>query len=424
MSKRTWLILSYFANVDGMAPSVHIDNRIQELRRRGVRVILVTSLASPPGNEDTYRIPSFLPSGFRYEIRRIFLRKPKTIVMRAAKGAIMVMLLPFYALEKVVFPFDANWSWYLSAGGTTLRLARRFRPEVIYSTGGPVTAHIAGQRVAKETETPWIAEFQDPLRTGSSERNARESAMHRKTEQLVADNADVVIYLTKKLLGSTMERLSFKGTVEAIYAGAPPFHPSPRTDSVKNTERLTLVHIGTLSSTRNLKGLLAGLDILKDMDPDVLDHLGIYQYGHADKHVETSSRQYPEHVHLGGRVSHEEALEIMESSDVLLLVQDISDISCETIPSKVYEYLHSGCPILGLVYRNPELTRILEDHGHISVEVDDPPAIALALIDLVDRWNKGKLTEEIRSSDLTVANAVDKLEELAESLAGRVTHGP
>ena len=113
----------------------------------------------------------------------------------------------------------------------------------------------------------------------------------------------------------------------------------------------------------------------------------------------------------------------MESSDVLLLVQDVSDISSETIPSKVYEYLHSDRPVLGLVYRNPELTRILEDHGHISVEVDDPPAIARALGNLVDRWNKKKLTEEILSSDLSVANAVDELEELAGSLAGREKDG-
>lgn len=416
MNQGTWMILSYFANVDGMAPSVHIDSRVQELRRRGYRVILVTSLSSPPGVEGTWRIPSVLPTGIRYELRRAFLRRPKTLLMKVTKGAAMLALFPFYVLEKIVFPFDANWSWYLSAQWPALRMAKRFRPDAIYSTGGPVTAHIAAQGVSRKTGIPWIAEFQDPLRTGPSERNFRESAMHRRTERLVAGNADAVIYLTGKLRDSTMERIAFKGKVETIYAGAPSPENSFEGNTDKSPDKVRLVHIGTLSSTRNLAGLLAALDELEKSDSSGLDHLEIYQYGHADKAVETSSRRYPSHVHLMGKVSHEEALGIMTGSDLLLLIQDRSDISTETIPSKVYEYLHSGRPILGLVYRNPELSRMLESHGHVAVQVDDPLAIARALSTLMKRWKDGKLTEGIVTSDLTVSNAVNKLEELVGQL--------
>ena len=416
MTRGTWLVLSYFAHVDGMAPSVHVDSRVQELRRRGNRVILVTSLACPPGREDTFRIPSMLPSGIRYEVRRVFLRKPQTLLWKALKAGIIVLLLPFYALEKAIFPFDANWSWYLSARRSALRLARRFRPDVIYSTGGPVTAHIAAERVSREQGMPWIAEFQDPLRTGTSSRNRRESALHRRTEKLVAEHADAVIYLTRELRDSTRKRISFKGNVETIYAGSPPVGESPQVDKTEDSERVRLVHIGTLSSTRNLKGILTALDVLNTDNSKILDTLGIYQYGHADKAVETSSRKYPEHIHLMGRVSHQEALEIMTKSEALLLIQDRSDISKETIPSKVYEYLNSGRPILGLVYRNPELAGILESHGHIAVQVDDPDAVAGALKIIVAKWRDGKLSEGLIPSDLTVSSAVDRLEELAGEL--------
>ena len=56
----------------------------------------------------------------------------------------------------------------------------------------------------------------------------------------------------------------------------------------------------------------------------------------------------------------------------MLLIQNTTYFSTETIPSKVYEYLLSGRPILGLVHDNRELTAMLADRGHRVARADDP----------------------------------------------------
>jgi glycosyltransferase involved in cell wall biosynthesis len=328
----------------------------------------------------------------------------------------MILSLPFYTIEKLFFPFDANWSWYLSAQRSALQLAKRFKADIVYSTGGPITAHIAAEKVNRRMGVPWIAEFQDPLRTGVSTRNRRESGMHSRIEEMVAAKADSVIFLTRALRDTTLSRMEFKGEVQTIYPGSPPIGETNQRDLSLNKERMELVHIGTLSSTRNLKGLLKGLDHLKENKPRILDRVSVHQYGYADGKVVSSVGNNPYHIRLMGKVSHFDALNAMVNANVLLLVQDWSPISSETIPSKVYEYLHSGRPILGLVYRNPELKRMLERYGHMVVEVDDTQATAEAVEILFDRWENNCLTEGVRPSDLTVENAVARLEDLAKSI--------
>ena len=81
----------------------------------------------------------------------------------------------------------------------------------------------------------------------------------------------------------------------------------------------------------------------------------------------------------------------MRKSDVLLLVQNTSDFSTETIPSKTYEYLQSGRPILGLVYRNPELAGMLKGLGHTVAEAADAGSVRGAVSEIHLRWEAGRL---------------------------------
>ena len=41
--KDSWLIISYFANIDAMAPSHHIDDRLPFFKKKGIIVHLLSS---------------------------------------------------------------------------------------------------------------------------------------------------------------------------------------------------------------------------------------------------------------------------------------------------------------------------------------------------------------------------------------------
>ena len=93
----------------------------------------------------------------------------------------------------------------------------------------------------------------------------------------------------------------------------------------------------------------------------------------------------------------------------------MADYSAETIPSKVYEYLAAGRPILGLVHRDAELAGMLTGLGHTVAESADAGSVRGAISEIHRRWKAGAL-ENPMGSPYTIASAVDRLIAIADSL--------
>ena len=104
----------------------------------------------------------------------------------------------------------------------------------------------------------------------------------------------------------------------------------------------------------------------------------------------------------------------MRDADVLVLIQNVDDFSAETIPSKVYEYLAAGRPILGLVHRNAELAGMLKGLGHTVAEAADAGSVRGAVSEIHRRWEAGTLGTRA-GSPYTIASAVEQLVAVVES---------
>jgi hypothetical protein len=412
--KKRWLVVSYFTGIDKVAASIHADQRISELKARGFDVKVLTSMVVPPRKPGTTRISSLLPSGIRYESRYFFRRLRQSPVTKLFKGMTMLFLLPFYIVEKLFLPIYSSWSWYLSIVVFKKSLLKKFSPDIIYSTGGPPCTHLAASSLKEATELPWIAEYQDPVWHPSYNRNRIEKAHMIKVESTVAANADGVVFLTKRACKESQERTDYSGIVKAIYPGTS-YHTDTVSEWVKR-RRLRFVHIGTLSGKRSLKSILSALSTLAEKDSELHEKVEIFQYGHILPKLEKEIKSSEFSVSFMGKVAHEEALEAMQNSDVLLLIQDRDPLSGNTIPLKTYEYLQTGRPVLSLTYRNPELTDMLLSRGHWVIEVDDPEGIARILETILSRWESGSLESCCDETNLSVSSAVDQLLALAESI--------
>ena len=99
----------------------------------------------------------------------------------------------------------------------------------------------------------------------------------------------------------------------------------------------------------------------------------------------------------------------MQQVDCLLLIQNTIYFSCETIPSKVYEYLLTGRPILGLLHNNQELESMLLERGYYTVAADDVQATAKAIEAVFAAWKTDQQPNKTVSENYTVAKAVDRL---------------
>ena len=87
-----------------------------------------------------YRVPSVAPSGVRFELRYL---KRRNKFFKFAAIPLLIAILPLYFIEKAIINLESEWSWFPLAFLRGLLLCRRFHPELIYSTGGPASAHLA-----------------------------------------------------------------------------------------------------------------------------------------------------------------------------------------------------------------------------------------------------------------------------------------
>ena len=419
---QTWLILSHAFNMDGRAASHTITDKIPHLLARGITPVVVSAVT---GSKDAvvehHQLLPVSPAGLRFDLRHVLRRtltwKP---AYKLAVGLMTLAISPFYLLEKLLLRLEPHWSWFIPAYFRGLSLIRGRNVSVIYSTGGANSAHLAGYLLAKRTGLPWIAEIHDPMVYEHWERWRMALRFAAWLEGKICERADLAIWFVEAALARAKSRhpgLGDRGRVMIPGADRPAFGKQRYARGAE----LVIGHFGVLAPTRNLAGFLDALASVLRRKPDLPNavRLEIYGSGLDAVSAEAISR-FPfsgvvrrfgrlERDSLTGESGRDRVLKRMRTVDALLLLHG-TDRACEEyIPSKLYEYLWTERPILGLVWRNPHLDRILKEGGHGSVPADDVAAICRALEALVLRWEANDLRDNGRASPYTAAAAVEKL---------------
>lgn len=403
-----WLIISYFANEGGLACSHHIDDRLSVFAGKEIAVTLLTSICVKRLSLVKHiRVPCMSPSGIRFEIRHMLRRRKYSAFMyKLLETLILLPVLPLYFIEKLCYRIDTTWWWSPFAFLRGYVQCIKCRPDVIYSTGGPISAHIASAMLSKVTEIPWIAELQDPLVHSYCARSPFELRLTKWAEKVICSKANKVVFLTSQALQHTFERTGNNGNGVVIYPGAPAIKTQVTPHC--SGDFLNFVHLGSLGGSRNLASFLEALHALASESSQMRSKIRVSLFGTFDKNVKKQIEAFPydEMLMVYGRVSRERSLEEMQKSDVLLLIQNLDPISSETIPSKVYEYFHARRPILGLLYNNNELTKMFNEFGHRAVQWDDIEGIKQGVRGYFTLWKMGQLLQPAPASPYTVEKAV------------------
>lgn len=415
MAVNRWLIFSYFANISGKASAQHVDDRIAHLAALGVEPVILSSLCGE--RSDTWihlRVPSFAPSGVRFELR--YLKRRKGILRFFALPA-TVVVLPFYLLEKLLIDMESQWSWFPLAFLRGARECWRSRPKTVYSTGGPASAHIAAGLVAQVFRIPWIAELQDPLVFKDWHRSGRALRANAAIERFILRKASAVVFLATGARERAIARTGAEPSkCHVIYPGAP---EESGDEPFSGTNFCRFGHFGSLGGSRNVQVFLEGLRAAIAANPALAGIVRFDLYGITDKLSRDLINQfeYPEVVADHGKISRPEARKAMKDCDVLVMIQNSDDISFETIPSKVYEYLHMKRAIFGLVYRNSFLREMLLSRGHFVSEADSTNDVCKTILSIVDKWREKALQPSRgNAAPYTVRAAVERLVEVSASL--------
>lgn len=421
-NEQSWLILSHAFNMDGRAASQTITDKIPHLLNLGITPVIVSGVL---GKKDSvlehHQVLPALPVGLKFDLRHFLKNRISSpILYQLVMFIIFLVIFPLYLLEKIIIPIETSWSWSISAYFVGRKIINKHRPALIYSTGGAYAAHLAGYWLSKRYGIPWIAEIHDPMVIESRPaKNVREKFL-AWLEKTICTHADIVWWFTEMALERAKKRhpqLADRGRCVIPGVDAPDFNRPP----YRRSEHLVIGHFGSLSETRNLHSFLDALQIFIAQDPARANQVQLHLYGGSMDAVSASAIKkfpYRDVIHNFGRLETDpitkesgrrQVLKRMNAADCLLLLHGTEPFCEEYIPSKLYEYLWTQRPILGLVYRNPQLTGILREFNHWPVDEQNTEEIAQVLEQLYKRWLQDDLQDSQATSPYTTYNSVHEI---------------
>ena len=419
MQKKNWLILSHGFNMDGRASSLTITDKIPYLLDAGIKPYVFSAIT---GIKDTrFSHKQFLawgPAAFRFDFRHwIANQYGRGWFYKVTTGLVSLLLAPFIALEKFFLGYSSQWSWAMPAYVHGLRLIREGKVDVIYSTGGAWSAHLAGLWLKKKTGLPWIVEIHDPLvirkdpnDQGFEKPKNRDARFRQYLEKQICRYADLAWWFTEGALHYAKVRNPNLNTPHnargfVLTPGAEPPGGLDANQTHRYTEQLNLCHFGSLANDRSISTILNALVPLFDKYPEARQRIRVHAYGAPLDPLTTEALQNLnfndvlrahgrlEKDPVTGKAGRERVVERMQAADVLILLHGNDEWCAEYIPSKLYDYLWTGRPIWGITHRNPQLDQMLLDRGAYLSPQSDLEAIELALERIWLDWKNQQLIE-------------------------------
>lgn len=306
-----------------------------------------------------------------YELYKKFLRKSGHSAEAVEVNPVNAQNKSF--LQKVamwvrgnMFRPDPRCLWI----GPSVRFLKKYLEEhpvdLIVSTGPPQSMHLIGRRLALETGLPWIADFRDPWTkifyfkhlsmTRATER------WHRKMEKKVLDDASVVVAVSP-LVQQEFQAMT-QTPVELITNGFDTCDfPSERHIEADGgpDKDFVITHTGLFAADGNPTVLWKVLADKCASDAEFAKLLKIKLVGKTDRQIPDSV----ESAGLGanlidmGYQPHAEAIEQQRRASLLILPLRKEPEYKAVLPGKLFEYLASWRPVLGIGQPDGAMSMIL-----------------------------------------------------------------
>jgi len=282
--------------------------------------------------------------------------------------------------------------WVQMAVRRARQLHREDPFDVVYSRSPPALAHVAGYHCARSLGLPWVANINDPwdwhLVPWMGRKVSRLRAMLsmywlRKTLR----TADLLAYPCRRLKAFTESMSGVPHDAEVF--------PHVGWSVPQEVDKATfhLVHAGNLHSpNRSAEGLLTGVqEFLRDR-PEAQPITRITFIGRGDAKVKPLIAEHglASVVSCTGKVPYEESLKWIGRATVCVLIE-ASVPEGIYLPSKFADYVTARKPVLALSPAVGTIADMLPEPGLIRVDADNPSAIARAINDFYEDFQKDAL---------------------------------
>ena len=297
---------------------------------------------------------------------------------------------------RAIFPVDEKILWLPFALSAAFKLLKQNKYDSIMATIGPYTSGLAAYIVSMITGKELVVDYRDHWTINRYIFYA--TGMHRilseKLERMILRKAKTVSVVSETMKDELVEKFGtyLKKKIIVMYNGwdEEDFLHIPESED----KRLVFSYVGNFYGKRSPEYLIKALKEMKTENqlPDNIVFRFIGNY-HVDWMDMLGCPELKGVIETFPQVNHDKAVEMMCSSDVLLLF--IATASGKNVlTGKIFEYLRSGREILAMVPSDGDAERTLMAEGYKFIcPMEDVSAIKKCLRNLLENGKKNLRTK-------------------------------
>ena len=283
-------------------------------------------------------------------------------------------------LRRLLAPVGMDYFWARAATRKALGVGRRLPRGVVIATSPPHAALIAGARIARRLRWPLILDYRDPWSAYDWPRWHRgwltqwlgariEGRLIRRSAARVLNTPDM-----RDWFEDSFPRVD--ATRNFVVPNG--FDAVPASIAPPATGALELVHAGEIYGSRTLVPLLRAVERLGERHPQRPIHVTSYGALPTAEWQRIREAGLERFIEDRPRIPFAALFVELQRAHALLAV--VSDHMTYSTPYKIYDYMATGRPILGLAPTGAALFDLLTDSGAGEcVEPTDIGAIEQAL---------------------------------------------
>ena len=361
----------------------------------------------------------------------------KKVLRRSGHSKEAVEVNPVNAQNKSFLQKMAMWvrgnlfrpdprCWWIRPSVRFLKKYLKDHPvDLIVSTGPPQSMHLIGRKLARETGLPWIADFRDPwtkifyFKHLSMTRATKR--WHEKMEKRVLDEATRVVAVSP-LVQQEFQAMT-QTPVELITNGFDEcdFHQEPFKMAEGGPQQsFTITHTGLFAADGNPTVLWEVLAEKCNTCEEFRKLLRINLIGKTDEQIIKAAHDagLGENVYDLGYQHHARAVDEQRKASLLILPLRKEPEYKAVLPGKLFEYLASYRPILGIGQPDGAMSMILDStRTGVVFDWEDKEAMAKYIDECWEKHLEGRLRIEGDDiSQFTRRNLTLRMVQLFEEL--------
>ena len=313
--------------------------------------------------------------------------------------------------------------------GPSVRFLKKYLKEhpvdLIVSTGPPQSMHIIGMKLSKATGLPWIADFRDPWTKIFYFKHLSMTRLterwHKRMEKKVLDNAAAVVAVSP-LVQQEFQEMT-QTPVELITNGYDEcdFAAERCVEADGGPDRdFVITHTGLFAADGDPTVLWKVLAEKCGKDENFRKHLKIKLIGKTDEKIKDSLKEAGLEACLidMGYQPHSVAVEEQRKASMLILPLRKEPEYKAVLPGKLFEYLASWRPVLGIGQSDGAMSMILNTtKTGVVLDWNDSRSIARFIELCWTNHLNGRLSvEDADISCFTRRNLTGKMVELFEKI--------